>query len=212
MRASVGLGRAMEFFSTSTTAVLTTAAAMKNTAPQGRPQSSKAPVIAVAMRNAGQPAPTSWRTSEGIVHPPVLSAATRFIQARSTGRGAPLSDMPLTSPKATTSTSEMRAAAKATFRWCPASVTVPANRADCRCRRLSARVIAMADTSEKAVLHRYLRAGREAILWKLDGLSEYDVRRPLVPTGTNLLGLVKHLAGVEAGYFGETFARPFPED
>ena len=61
----------------------------------------------------------------------------------------------------------------------------------------------------KADLHRYLQLAREALLWKLDGLSEYDVRRPLVPTGTNLLGLVKHLASVEAGYFGETFGRPF---
>ena len=49
------------------------------------------------------------------------------------------------------------------------------------------------------------------MLWKLDGLSEYDVRRPMVPTGTNLLGLVKHLASVEFGYFGETFGRPFSE-
>jgi hypothetical protein len=49
------------------------------------------------------------------------------------------------------------------------------------------------------------------MVWKLDGLSEYDARRPLTPTGTNLLGLVKHLAGVEAGYFGATFGRPFPE-
>lgn len=63
----------------------------------------------------------------------------------------------------------------------------------------------------KSDLHRYLRRAREAVLWKLEGLGEYDVRRPLVPTGTNLLGLVKHLAGVEAGYFGETFGRPFPE-
>ena len=63
----------------------------------------------------------------------------------------------------------------------------------------------------KADLRRYLRAGREALLWKLDGLSEYDVRRPLVPTGTNLLGLIKHVASVEAGYFGATFGRPFPE-
>ncbi|MHB1329914.1 MAG: DinB family protein [Gemmatimonadales bacterium] len=69
----------------------------------------------------------------------------------------------------------------------------------------------MGDTSEKTILHRYLRSGRDAILWKLDGLSRYDLRRPLVPTGTNLLGLVKHLAGVEAGYFGATFGRPFPE-
>jgi uncharacterized damage-inducible protein DinB len=63
----------------------------------------------------------------------------------------------------------------------------------------------------KADLHRYLQLAREALLWKLEGLSEYDIRRPLVPTGTNLLGLVKHMASVEAGYFGETFGRPFPE-
>src|SRR3954452_8396763 len=64
----------------------------------------------------------------------------------------------------------------------------------------------------KTDLHRYLQIAREALLWKLDGLSEYDVRRPLVPTGTNLLGLVKHVAGVEIGYFGDTFGRPFPEE
>lgn len=58
---------------------------------------------------------------------------------------------------------------------------------------------------------RYLRTGRESLIWKLDGLSEYDVRRPLVPTGTNLLGLIKHLASVEAGYLGDTFGRPFGE-
>ena len=51
----------------------------------------------------------------------------------------------------------------------------------------------------KAHLHRYLQSGRDALVWKLDGLSEYDVRRPLTPTGTNLLGLVKHLASVEIG-------------
>lgn len=67
----------------------------------------------------------------------------------------------------------------------------------------------MIDAKPKADLQRYLQAAREALLWKLDGLSEYDVRRPLTPTGTNLLGLVKHLAGVELGYFGDTFARPF---
>jgi hypothetical protein len=46
------------------------------------------------------------------------------------------------------------------------------------------------------------------MLWKLDGLSEFDARRPLTPTGTNLLGMVKHLAGVELGYLGDTFGRP----
>lgn len=63
----------------------------------------------------------------------------------------------------------------------------------------------------KDVLHRYLRASREALLWKLDGLSDYDVRRPLTPTATNLLGLVKHVASVSADYFGSVFGRPFPE-
>jgi Protein of unknown function (DUF664) len=51
----------------------------------------------------------------------------------------------------------------------------------------------------------------EALLWKLDGLSEYDVRRPMTPTGTNMLGLVKHVASVELGYFGATFGRPSEE-
>lgn len=71
-------------------------------------------------------------------------------------------------------------------------------------------ITAMADADTKADLRRYLDMARDALLWKLDGLSELDVRRPLVPTGTNLLGLVKHLSLVEAGYLGDTFGRPFP--
>ena len=67
------------------------------------------------------------------------------------------------------------------------------------------------DLSEKDELRFYLTRARNALVWKLDGLSEYDARRPLVPTGTNLLGLVKHVAGVTAGYFGECFGRPFGE-
>ncbi|MFJ9890650.1 DinB family protein [Streptomyces sp. NPDC091287] len=69
----------------------------------------------------------------------------------------------------------------------------------------------MTDSRPKADLQHYLQSARDALLWKLDGLSEYDVRRPLTPTGTNLIGLVKHAAGVELGYFGETFRRPFGE-
>jgi uncharacterized damage-inducible protein DinB len=69
----------------------------------------------------------------------------------------------------------------------------------------------MTGSDQKADLQRYLQDGREALLWKLDGLSEYDIRRPMTPTGTNLLGLVKHLASVELGYFGDTFGRPFGE-
>jgi uncharacterized damage-inducible protein DinB len=63
----------------------------------------------------------------------------------------------------------------------------------------------------KSDLQRYLQLSRESLQWKLDGVSEYDIRRPMVPTGTNLLGLVKHVASVESGYFGEVFGRPFPE-
>lgn len=66
--------------------------------------------------------------------------------------------------------------------------------------------------STKDVLLRYLQSGRDTIVWKLEGLGEYDARRPLVPTGTNLLGIIKHLAGVEYGYFGPTFDRPFDEE
>jgi hypothetical protein len=59
----------------------------------------------------------------------------------------------------------------------------------------------------KTGLHRYFTTVRESVLWKLEGLSEYDVRRPMTPTGTNLLGVVKHLGCVEIGYFGWTFGR-----
>lgn len=68
----------------------------------------------------------------------------------------------------------------------------------------------MNDADAKAHLHEHLCWVREALVWKLDGLSEYDVRRPLTPTGTNLLGLVKHNAISDARYFGEVFDRPFP--
>ena len=62
-------------------------------------------------------------------------------------------------------------------------------------------------TDPKADLHRYFTVVRDAVLWKLEGLSEYDARRPMTPTGTNVLGVVKHLAGVELGYLGWTFGR-----
>jgi uncharacterized damage-inducible protein DinB len=60
----------------------------------------------------------------------------------------------------------------------------------------------------KQVLHHYLTRQRNALVAKLDGLSERDVRWPMTQTGTNLLGLVKHVATVELGYFGEVFDRP----
>jgi uncharacterized damage-inducible protein DinB len=69
----------------------------------------------------------------------------------------------------------------------------------------------MTTMEPKAMLSRYLQQARDALLWKLDGLAEYDVRRPLTPTGTNLLGLLKHVASVALGYFGETFGRTADE-
>jgi uncharacterized damage-inducible protein DinB len=73
------------------------------------------------------------------------------------------------------------------------------------------RLTDMTGPDPKADLRHYLQAARDALLWKLDGLSEYDIRRPLTPTGTNLLGLVKHVASIEAGYLGDTFGRPFDQ-
>lgn len=73
------------------------------------------------------------------------------------------------------------------------------------------RLCAMTTSDPKTTLQRYLQTSRDALLWKLEGLSEYDARRPLTKTGTNLLGLVKHVASMEAGYFGDCFGRPYPE-
>ncbi|MDX6293837.1 MAG: hypothetical protein QOH50_2912, partial [Kribbellaceae bacterium] len=46
------------------------------------------------------------------------------------------------------------------------------------------------DDFAKEYLHDGLRWVRQSLLFKLEGLSEYDVRRPLTMTGTNLLGLI----------------------
>src|SRR5580704_13385031 len=69
----------------------------------------------------------------------------------------------------------------------------------------------MAISDPKADLQLYLEREREGFLRKLEGLSAYDARRPMTPTATNILGLVKHVAGVQSGYFGVTFGRAFPE-
>lgn len=61
-----------------------------------------------------------------------------------------------------------------------------------------------------ADLRQYLQQGRDGLLRSLDGLSEYDARRPLVASGTNVLGLVKHLVGVELGYLVESVGREAP--
>jgi uncharacterized damage-inducible protein DinB len=70
---------------------------------------------------------------------------------------------------------------------------------------------------EKESLRASLDRHRDVVLWKLDGVNDEDLRRPMTPSGTNLLGLVKHLAAVEYGWFCETFGReteplPFSDD
>ena len=59
-----------------------------------------------------------------------------------------------------------------------------------------------------APLRQYLQEGRDAMMRTLYELGEYDARRPLTPSGTNILGLVKHLVGVERSYLGECVGRP----
>jgi hypothetical protein len=65
-------------------------------------------------------------------------------------------------------------------------------------------------TAPKDVLTSYLQGGRDVLLWKLQGLSERDVRLPRTPTGTSLLGIVKHALNCEVVYFGPTFGREWP--
>ena len=61
----------------------------------------------------------------------------------------------------------------------------------------------------KQTLVRYLNRERDGLVAALDGLGEYEARRPMVASATNLIGLVVHVANVEAGYFGACFGRPF---
>lgn len=66
-------------------------------------------------------------------------------------------------------------------------------------------------TDLKDVLLDKLEEARAGVLSSLDGLGEYDARRPMTATGTNLLGLVKHLVGVEHVYLGDAFGRTPPD-
>ncbi|HEX9991834.1 MAG TPA: DinB family protein [Acidimicrobiales bacterium] len=61
---------------------------------------------------------------------------------------------------------------------------------------------------EKQALHDSMNLHRDIVLWRLDGLSDDDACRPMTPSGTNLAGMVKHLAAVEYSWFCTTFGRP----
>ena len=62
-------------------------------------------------------------------------------------------------------------------------------------------------TDQKAIWQRYYKERRDALLSKVEDLSEYEARRPRTPTGTSLIGIIKHVLNVEAVYLGATFER-----
>ena len=64
--------------------------------------------------------------------------------------------------------------------------------------------------SEKATLHAHLKSARDTLVWKVEGLSEADRRRPMTASGTNLIGLVKHMSWIESWYLCEFFGRERP--
>src|SRR5690242_4891922 len=66
-------------------------------------------------------------------------------------------------------------------------------------------------TDQKAIWQRYYKERRDALISKVEDLSEYEARRPRTPTGTSLIGIIKHVLNVEAVYLGATFERPFPQ-
>ena len=60
--------------------------------------------------------------------------------------------------------------------------------------------------NDKDVLHSYLGVARESLAWKLEGLTEFEARLPRTPTGTSLLGLLKH--GVVSARVGKSTSNP----
>jgi uncharacterized damage-inducible protein DinB len=68
---------------------------------------------------------------------------------------------------------------------------------------------------EKTSLRIALQRHRDVVLWKIEGLDDDQLRRQMTPSGTSLLGVVKHLAAVEYSWFCTTFGRetePLPLD
>ena len=63
---------------------------------------------------------------------------------------------------------------------------------------------------EKTTLQGFLNYLRDAIAAKVTGVPEPQVREPGVASGTNLLGLIKHLTAVERYYFLGEQVRSWP--
>jgi uncharacterized damage-inducible protein DinB len=60
--------------------------------------------------------------------------------------------------------------------------------------------------NERDTLLAFLDYLRESLIIKVSGLDEDSARRSTVPSGTSLIGLIKHLTSVEVGWFQFTFA------
>ena len=58
----------------------------------------------------------------------------------------------------------------------------------------------MSEEFDRETLQRYFTRSYDHLVGKVDGVSEYDARRPLTPTGTSLLGLVQHVGVVVLAY------------
>ena len=59
--------------------------------------------------------------------------------------------------------------------------------------------------SERDVLMRYLAKMRGAVVRNSESLTDSQLRAPGVPSGTNLLGIIQHLTGVEEHWFRMVF-------
>jgi uncharacterized damage-inducible protein DinB len=66
--------------------------------------------------------------------------------------------------------------------------------------------------SERPVLEAFLDFHRQVLLSKVDGISDNEARRRRVPSRTTLAGLIKHMIGVERGWFQEVLGGRNPED
>jgi len=66
--------------------------------------------------------------------------------------------------------------------------------------------------SERQVLEAFLDFHRQVLVSKVDGIPENEARRRRVPSKTTLAGLIKHMIGVERGWFQEVLAGRNPED
>lgn len=58
---------------------------------------------------------------------------------------------------------------------------------------------------ERSTLVGFLDYLRESIVLKAEGISREEAAHPMVPSGTSLLGLVKHLTMVEVAWFQWAF-------